>query len=458
MSIRPRRLRTSVTIVAFAMTFAIMSIAAIVMVAFSHRQLIDAVDVSLEESIDEASSELGVSFGRTRFRGLPGPGPRALGIRVRDSTRSLQLINESGTVVSASRSVAEEPALVDPTGEVQDGEFSTVDGLDERYRVASTELQDGLTLVAAYSLVDVDESLTTQRRALILGIPLLSGLLGVLIWFVLGRALKPVEDIREQVAAIGHGRLDQRVPVPSRSVELAALASTMNDMLERLDSAAQRQDRFVSDAAHELRSPLTGIRSQLEVNIAHPDAGETSTSQPTMLVEAIRMQDLVDDLLALAREDQVGSNVSRVELDLDDIVIDVADQLRLTSSLDVDISGVSAARVRGDATQLRRVLRNLADNAGRHARTRVECTLSEVGTVVRFVISDDGPGISPDDAETVFDRFTRLDESRARDAGGSGLGLAISREILERHGGTIVLDTTYESGARFVLELPRALS
>jgi signal transduction histidine kinase len=241
-------------------------------------------------------------------------------------------------------------------------------------------------------------------------------------------------------------------------MELAALASTMNDMLDRLDGAAQGQDRFVSDAAHELRSPLTGLRSQLEVNIAHPDDDQASASQLSMLEETIRMQHLVDDLLVLARAGHAGSSITFVEVDLDDIVIDVVDQLRRTTPVDVDIKNVSAARTRGDATQLRQVLRNLADNAGRHASSRVICTLSEEGPIVRFTISDDGPGIPPGDAETIFDRFTRLDESRARDAGGSGLGLAISREILERHGGTIGLDTSHETGARFVVELPRAVS
>jgi signal transduction histidine kinase len=455
-TLRPRRLRTRVTIVAGVVAFSMMSIAAFAMLAYSHRQLLDAVDVALDESVTEVSRDLGVSFRRGRARGPIQLEAIAIGARVEDSARSLQLIDDSGDVLLASRPLAGEPALVDPARQVHDGGFSTVDGQDERYRVASTELDDGVTLVAAYSLADLDESLRTQRRALIIGIPLLSGLLSVLIWIVLGRALEPVEKIRRQVAAIEHDELDRRVLVPERSEELAALATTMNEMLGRLDNAAQRQDRFISDAAHELRSPLTGLRSQLEVNIAHPDAAESATSQTTMLSEAIRMQNLVDNLLVLARIDHGELNLVRVDVDLDDLVIDVADQLRRTSPLEVDISHVSAARVRGDSTQLRRVIRNLADNAARHARTRVECGLSEHAGVVRFTISDDGPGIAPGDAETVFDRFTRLDESRARDVGGSGLGLAICREILEHHGGTINLDTQFDQGARFVVELPGA--
>ena len=245
------------------------------------------------------------------------------------------------------------------------------------------------------------------------------------------------------------------MPVPSRSIELASLATTMNEMLDRLNESADRQNRFVSDAAHELRSPLAGIRGQLEVNIHHPEAPEQEESELAMLSETIRMQTLVDDLLLLARSDHGTRVRPLLPVDLDDLVLEEAESLRRISDHAINLDEVSAAQVLGDSNQLRRVIRNLGDNAIRHATSTISFALHEEETSIRLAVTDDGPGILPEDAEAVFSRFTRLDEARDRDMGGSGLGLAISREIVDHHGGSIEVDTSYTGGARLIVRLPR---
>lgn len=460
MRLRPTRLRTRITLVATGVTLVLMSSAAVAMILVQQRQLFDAVDVSLQESVDEVSRESDVAFDRASRRNKDRSELPAF---VASSGRPLQLLTNEGTVLVASAQLRGEPPLVDPAEVLDDpteaaGEFATVDGdgHDSRYRVAATEVDGDRVLVAAYALSDVDESLEAQRRILVVVIPVLSGVVGLLIWLVLGRALSPVEAMRQEVATIGARELDRRVPVPERSVELASLATTMNDMLQRLDDAATRQRRFVADAAHELRSPITGIRGQLDVNIHHPDAPGRNASEREMLGEAIRMQELVDDLLVLARADDGRTETERQLVDIDDIVFDEAARLRRTvGDLTIDVEAVSAAQVLGDSGHLLRVVRNLADNARRHARSTISFELREHADTVFLAVSDDGPGIPPGQEEAIFDRFARLDESRARGDGGSGLGLAISRELVEQHGGSIRVDGDHAAGARFVVHLPR---
>jgi signal transduction histidine kinase len=456
-----------VTLVATAVTLCILGVAAVVMLAVQERQLFDAVDVSLTETVQQVQDDLDVDFGTAPGTAPVGESPAesaSLADRVEATTSSLQLLSASGEVLSASGSLEGETALIDVNDATDDaseviGEFATVDGRSARFRVAAAAVNDEV-LVAGYSLADVDQSIANQRRVLLVAIPLVSALLGGLIWVVLGRALKPVEAMRSEVSRISGAELSRRVAVPEGTAELASLASTMNDMLERLDASATRQNQFVSDAAHELRSPLAGIRGQLEVNLTHPDAPERAESEQSILAETVRLQALVDNLLTLARSGAASPTATTptpahsVALDLDDLVLEEAANLRRSSAKAINIEAVSAAQVRGDGEQLRRVIRNLADNAVRHSNSTVWFALTEEPGSVRLTVTDDGPGIAPDHSEAVFDRFTRLDESRARDAGGSGLGLAISREIVQRHGGSIRLDTAHVGGARFVVELP----
>ncbi|MCA9824388.1 MAG: HAMP domain-containing protein, partial [Dehalococcoidia bacterium] len=286
------------------------------------------------------------------------------------------------------------------------------------------------------------------RGILQVGVPLLSIVVAGGTWVVVGRALAPVESIRREVASIGGQQLDRRVPVPRSRDEIARLAETMNEMLGRLQDAYQRQERFVADAAHELRSPLASLRVQLEVD------GDEGTRH--LLDEVIRMQRLVDDLLILARSDAGQLATQSSSVDLDDIVLGVAVRLReIGSRAAVDTSAVSAGQVRGNAEQLLRVVRNLLENAVRHAAAQVVVTLRDADGEVVLTVQDDGPGVPPAERSRIFERFARADSARARGSGGAGLGLAIARTIAESHGGTLGLDDT-DGGASFVLRLPAA--
>lgn len=312
------------------------------------------------------------------------------------------------------------------------------------------------TVLVARALDLVQESTEVVTILLALGLPIVLVGVGAVAWLLVGRSLAPVESIRAEVEEISGTELHRRVPEPPGTDELARLATTMNEMLARLERAHGQQRQLVADTSHELRSPIASIRQHAEVALAHPERTVASELAETMLAEALRMARMVDDLLFLARADERTLELKRRPLDLDDLALEAARLLRRDTNLEIDATGVSGGRVRGDADGLRRVVANLAENAARHARRRVAISVVEDGDEVRLSIEDDGPGIPVADRERVFDRFVRLDAARARDAGGSGLGLAIVAEVAAAHGGTVVIGDSPLGGARVEVRLDRA--
>ncbi|MGH3356907.1 MAG: sensor histidine kinase [Nocardioidaceae bacterium] len=326
----------------------------------------------------------------------------------------------------------------------------------ESYRVwairASTD-EGAVFVYVGSSLEQAAETTALLTLLLATGIPALCALLAVVTWILLGRALAPVEVIRAEVADISGHAPQRRVPVPATDDEVSRLAVTMNDMLERLARAADRQREFVADASHELQSPLASLRTQLEVALAHPQNADWPAVATELLADSDRMESLVRDLLYLARADALPRPAVPSLVDLDDVVLDEISRLRAHTQLLVDASHVSAAPVRGSAEDLRRVVRNLLDNAVRHAATSVHVHLAEAEGRIVLVVEDDGPGVPAPERERVFARFVRLETARSHLTGGTGLGLAIVRSVAQRHQGTVVLAAS-DQGARFVVELP----
>jgi signal transduction histidine kinase len=231
----------------------------------------------------------------------------------------------------------------------------------------------------------------------------------------------------------------------------------MNTMLGRLEDAAIRKRRFVADASHELRSPLAGMRSQLEVDLAHPDRADWQATERDLLEETLHMQRLVEDLLDLADLDENPTPGRHDLLDVDEVVLAEVRRISTRGKVVVDARHVTAAQVTGDASALGRAVRNLLDNAERHAIRTVTVDVVDEGTNVRIAVSDDGAGVAEEDRERIFERFARADQSRAREQGGRGLGLAIASDIVTAHGGTLELVDS-ERGATFVISLPAGLA
>ena len=304
----------------------------------------------------------------------------------------------------------------------------------------------------------MSEATRTLRSALLVGVPLALLLLAGALWWVLGRALRRMDRIREEVDGIDEDRLDHRVPESGVDDEVGRLAATMNRMLERLEAAQTRQRSFVADASHDLQSPLAAQRAQLEVALAHPGRTDSATLGREILATTAQMEHLVRDLLFLAAADAGATGPRSVPLDLEDVVLEEVSRARTGASVAIDTSRVSAAPALADRDDVERIVRNLLDNALAHARTAVEVRASAEPEGARLDVVDDGPGIAEADRERIFDRFHRGDPARSRHTSGSGLGLAIARTLAERNGGTLVLADPAggPAGAHFVLRLPAA--
>lgn len=331
------------------------------------------------------------------------------------------------------------PALPDPTDAI------------ESTRSVPTKWGD-LTIHAVSPLAEIDRSVNALRAALWIGLPLLVLAAGAMTWVITGQALAPVGVMTRRVRELSSTNLDARVPVPPTEDEIALLAVTMNDMLDRLEKASVKQRQFVSDASHELRSPVASIRTQIETALRYPDDVDWPSVARTVLAEDDRLDHLVGNLLAMARLEE-GRFGPRSDVDIDELVM--AQRARM-SEVSLDLSGVSAGRVWGNSDELTSVVRNLLDNAARHCRSRVVVTVGEEGPWVVLKVADDGDGVAPEDRQQVFARFARLQEGRARDSGGTGLGLALTKRIVEHHGGRIHVEDGEQGGARFVVSLPSA--
>ncbi|MEQ8142630.1 ATP-binding protein [Streptomyces sp. OP7] len=327
---------------------------------------------------------------------------------------------------------------------------ATVDGDTEDYRFAAVEVETPdrgrLTVHAGAPLAAEHSAVDTALTAMLIGFPLLLGVVAAVTWLVTGRALRPVEGIRREMAAITASEdLGRRVPEPATHDEVARLARTTNATLTALEASVERQRRFVADASHELRSPIASLRTQLEVAAAHPELLDLDGA----VEDTVRLQNLAADLLLLARLD-AGERPAGTRVDLAALAREGAAG---RAGVTVDAESVE---VSGSPGQLGRVLGNLLDNAARHARARVAVTVRREGAWAVLAVADDGEGVAEADRERIFERFVRLDAARSRDDGGAGLGLAIARDVAVRHGGTLTAGAAPAGGALFELRLPLA--
>jgi signal transduction histidine kinase len=440
--------RIRATVAAVAVVALALGASAVVVVLLVGRTITETVSVAVQTRADEVAAEL-ASEGR-------GPG----GLRLADSDDGVlvQVVDGDG-VVAASPGLADRPPLVAQRLAIGGHAARTVDGAlvgesGEQFRLVAVGVDPSTgadRVVAVQSLAVAEDTETLVTRLAAWGIPLLLVVVGAATWTSVGHALRPVEAIRARTAGIGAADLTARVPVPGARDEVAALARTMNAMLARLEASAGAQRAFVSDAGHEMRSPLAAIRTEMEV--AHR-AGLSASTIVDVLSETARLERLVDDLLLLARTDEGQLALHLRDVDLDDLLD--AERARLRNRSDLAVSAaIRPVRVVGDRAALARVLRNLVDNGVRHSRGRLHLACRSDGGSAWIEVSDDGPGVPVGERERVFERFVRLDEARARDGGGSGLGLAIVWEIVQAHGGDVRFsDSGPLPGATVVVRLP----
>ena len=381
---------------------------------------------------------------------------RTLPPSVLDPTDQAQVLAPDGTVLAGyPRNLAHQPALytlapgsTTPVRQPAADRAGLPSDLSDygEHATAGGQPVTIITITSTYLRSQVDQ---TFARLLIIGVPFLLVLAGGTVWLVVGRALRPVEQIRGAVTAITSADLSQRVPEPGTDDEIGRLARTMNDMLARLEDAAARQRRFVADASHELRSPLTAIRTGLEVGLSHPDRAPWPQIADRAVRQSQRLEQLIAELLVLAKADAHRLAARRQPVDLAVLLADLA--ATPAPGVSIGLSVAPGTATTGNPEDLSRMFRNLLDNAVRYARHRVLITAAARPEGIVVEIADDGPGIPAEERERVFGRFVRLDASREQASGSAGLGLAIAREIAAAHGATIVLTEAPGGGTRAVV-------
>jgi signal transduction histidine kinase len=445
--------RARVTIAASSVLAAVLAIGAIALVALVHQSLVSNLDSAASTRARDVSSL--VSSGSI---------PATLPTQADDSSL-IQVVDSSNSVLSASANVVGELPILRTHPQVASDTFFSISSLpvgnrSESFRVAvhPVTLASGRGWIyIATSLAQVDAAISSLAWSLAAALPTLIALVAVTVSLAVGRSLRPIERIRRQAVSIGTD-LSQRVPVPQSHDEVSRLAVTVNQMLERLQASAQRQKRFIGDASHELRSPLAALRAQVEVALAQGERADAVDTFQRVEAQAVRMTALIEDLLFLARTDEGRQRRSFEPIDLDEVVIGEFHRLEAQVTVAVRLARLDAVRTIGSPRDLARMIRNIGDNAARHARTEISIALKAQGDSAVITISNDGPPVPIEDQQRIFDRFTRLDDARSRRTGdgGSGLGLAIAQEIATAHGGQIAasLLPNPQSGAAFVITLP----
>lgn len=308
----------------------------------------------------------------------------------------------------------------------------------------------------ARGTASIDRTIGGMRNALLIAVPLVVAFVAALAWWLTGRSLRPVDRMRREVDEISSSDLGRRVSEPPSTDEVGQLATTMNEMLGRLEQAKRSQDQFVSDAAHELRTPLASIAAQLDVDETHPGNADRVATARNVRGEVTRLQTLIDGLLASARNADKPGPLSSSLVDLDVVAGQAANRVARPDHVALDQRSIGISTVRGDEQALGRLVDNLLANAYRHAASSVVLAAGTDTAGVWLTVDDDGSGVAVEDRERVFERFVRLDEARGRDAGGSGLGLALARETSVHHGGSLRCVESQLGGARFELRLPDA--
>jgi signal transduction histidine kinase len=443
--------RARVTVGAVLVLGAVLAVGCVGVVAIAQQALTANLDLAASLRARDVQSLLSAGSVTTV---VPGAG---------EESSFVQVVGADGRVLAGSPNVAGQGPVLPPPGGARQItttlDSSPLENGPLRVVAVPVHLPSGAGWIyVGTSLVQLRTTIGTLTLLFATGLPALLLVVAWTVWRTVGRALRPIEAIRVQAARIGDGDLAQRVPVPDSSDEVGRLASTMNEMLDRLEASASRQQRFIGDASHELRSPLTAMRARVGVALAHPDPQRAEELLTTIDQQTRRMSALIDSLLFLARSNEALPDTGHTDVDLDELVLEEARRLRSMGELRIEVPTLSAARVRGSSADLGRMLRNLGDNAHDHAATTITLSLTTTAESAEITVADDGPGIPPPDRERIFDRFTRLDDSRARNSsgGGSGLGLAIARQIARSHAGTITVDDPGElnPGTVFTVRLP----
>jgi signal transduction histidine kinase len=441
--------RTQVTVGATVVVIVALVVAAALVAVRTRQALADDVDAQLVDRVTEVE----VLIQQNRLTAVLEP----TGLE----TGQVQVFDVDGGIVALTPGLAGGSRLnVVPPPAPGVTTHVTVEGdrlgaqPEQHYRIVARTVDSPAGPLAVYALTSLAGPEAAEhhlRDSLLFGVPAMAAVAGLLTHRVVGRALAPVESMRREVDRIEATDLSGRVAAPATDDEIARLGETLNRMLARLEESVSRQQLFAAAASHELRSPLSAIRTELEVSLTYPDRAEWPQVASDVLIEVNRLENLSRDLRILTTS-QVVTGSSLIRFDLAAVLRNELDRRQVERDL-IFTSQLAGAEVTADLDAVTRVVRNLLDNAERHARHQIAVSAGSDAEGSWFSVANDGAPVPELERERIFEPFLRLDEARTLDAGGSGLGLAIARSIMASHGGSLALVTTAE-GPSFLARFP----
>ena len=436
-------LRLRASLVTTVVIGAVLALTGALLVSILHQKLIAADD-------DVARARVGALLLLARSGDLP--------TTLTDlGDDSVAQVIADGVVVASSPNVAGRPPVADfapPQGMAVRVVQAPDDAETETYRLWSargTTPEGHVQIYLGSSVEAVSEASSALRRSVLIGVPVLTAALALLAWLVIGRVLRRLDRVRAEVDTITESRLGTRLPGAEAADEVGRLTRTMNAMLDRLETSSRQQRDLVADVSHDLQTPLAAQRSAIEVALRDPAGPDRDLLRHEVLSTTAHMERMVSDLLVLASVDAGVAARSPRPFDLDEVVLEEVARSRPTSPVRIDVQSVSAAPCLADVDDARRIVRNLLDNAVKHAHSWVQVATSVDGHQATCTVRDDGEGVAPQDRDRVFDRFHRGDDARSGPS--TGLGLAVARSLAERNGGTVELRVS-DAGAVFVARLP----
>ena len=451
---RPRTLRGRLTLV-FALVTAVLCLLVGVLVDFQYRN-------ALRQALDDGLT--------TRFsnleRDLATSGDQSVEPTLPDEEAFAQIVDADGVVVNAApralltRRVLTKSELADARTHRITIERASAPGDQQSRLLAGPVGQPGLGLVVVVgtSLEEVTKAQHRLELALVIGLPLLAAIVSVAGWFLAGAALKPVRDLVEEadeISAVAARGQRRRLSVPETGEELAELARHLNELLARIEAALEHERAFLDDASHDLRTPISIVRSELELARMQTEEGsELARALDSSLEEVGRLDRLAVNLLVLARFRSAGPPPPElVELGaLSRRAAETVARSRDGDAVPVRVNG--SAEVSGDEEAIARAVLNLVDNAARHADERVDVEVSSDGDRAVVAVRDDGPGFPPELLGQAVGRFVRGTNGGRGTENGAGLGLAIVDAIATAHGGALEIENRAEGGAKVQLRLP----
>jgi signal transduction histidine kinase len=452
----PIRLRVTLVFAA-AMAFVLAAIG-----LFLYFRLEAQLDESIDNGLRSRAGEV-AALARASDTGLRRSHKTSL---IEQDESFAQVLTKEGRLIDSTPQLGSQPVLsaselakagVSPAS----FERSGLPGIEATARLLAAPIEirnGGLIAVVGSSLGDRNEALDNLAALLLIGGPVALLLASLGGYWAAGSALRPVEAMRRQAAAISASGPEERLPVPPAKDELRRLGQTLNEMLDRIDVTLARERRFVDDASHELRTPLTLHKTELELALRH--GGSEKELRATLvsgLEEVDRLVQLAEDLLVVARSEEGGLALALESIPVADLFTVVAERFQIRASESGKpfvVDGAAGLALEGDRLRLEQALTSMVDNAMRYGEGEVRIWAAENGNQVELHVGDRGKGFPPEFIAHAFERFSRADVARSR--GGSGLGLAIVEAIALAHGGRVGAANDPGGGANVWIEIPAA--